>query len=138
MSPPFSSPGVAAAFGRFPAPARAGLLELRGLIFDVARATPEAGPISEALRWGQPAYLTEETGAGSTLRLGVPKAGGFALFAHCQTDIIARFRDQFEDEFAYEGNRAVLFQSREAIKPVLIAGLIKHALTYHFLARGRV
>ena len=42
---------------------------LRALIFGVARKLPEADRVEECLKWGQPAYLTAETGAGSTLRL---------------------------------------------------------------------
>ncbi|WP_368075858.1 hypothetical protein [Leisingera sp. NJS201] len=58
MTPPFASPGIEAAFDVLDPQARAGLLALRGLIFDTAAQSPEAGRIEEALRWGQPSYLT--------------------------------------------------------------------------------
>lgn len=83
MNPPFASEAVKTAFETVQPDARRGLLALRALIFKTAARLPEVGPIEEALRWGQPAYLTPLTKSGSTLRLGVPKAGGFALFAHC-------------------------------------------------------
>mgnify|MGYP000592624135 CR=1 FL=1 len=57
------------------------------------RATTATFPAKAytALRWGQPAYLAPK---GSTLRVGIPKSGGaFALFAHCQTTLIADFRE---------------------------------------------
>jgi hypothetical protein len=92
LDPPFRDPAVARAFAGFPAEARPGLHDLRALIFEVAAATPEAGPIVECLKWGQPAYLTAETKSGSTIRLGVPRSGGFALYTHCRTTLLSDFR----------------------------------------------
>lgn len=117
---------IAAAFDAFPVDCRRGALALRALIFEIAAEVP--GPLEEALRWGQPAYLTPK---GSTLRLGAPKVGGFALYAHCQSRVIPDFRDRFPTEFRYEGNRAVLFDDPTDIRADLLAGLIRHALTYH-------
>lgn len=131
MTPPFRSPEVAAAFAAFPEPDRSGLVALRALIFDVAGQTPGVGVLHETLKWRQPAYLTEETRSGSTLRLGRPRAGGFALFAHCQTTIIADFRSLFPDDFTYDGNRAVLFDDPHALPLDQLRRLIASALTYH-------
>lgn len=131
---PFSDPAVAAAFDAFPASARAGLLEMRDLIFDVAAETEGVGALQETLKWGQPAYLTPETKSGSTIRLGAPKDGGLALYAHCQTTIISDFRGLFPDEFTYEGNRAVRFAEGDDLKPRALSLLIKSALTYHVKA----
>ncbi len=131
VSPPFGSADVEAAFNSFPEPARSGLLSLRRMIFDTAATTPGVGTLSETLKWGQPAYLTPETRSGSTIRLGLPKQGGIAIYAHCQTTIISDFRNQFPDDFAYEGNRAIHFNEAEAAPPDQLRLLIRHALTYH-------
>ena len=109
MRPRFEDPKVAARFASFPEPARTGLLALRGLIFEAAAETPGVGALEETVKWGQPAYLTPETKAGSTIRLGLPKEGGFAIYAHCQTTIIADFQSMFPDDFTYGGNRAIHF-----------------------------
>ena len=74
-TPPFQEPQVQAAFEAFPDAARETLLALRALIFDTAASMPEAGRLQETLKWGQPSYLTPQTRAGSTLRLGVAKSG---------------------------------------------------------------
>ncbi len=132
--PDIVNPEIAAFFADCPREARLGLMQLRALIFEVAGGLPAVGPLHEALRWGQPAYLTAATGAGTTLRLGVPKAGGFALYAHCRTTVIATFADRFADDFSYEGNRAVLFQASAEIQPEKLSLLIVHALTYHLRA----
>ena len=119
---------IFAAFGQ---DARAGLLSLRELIFDVAARANGVGEIEETLKWGQPAYLTPQTKSGSTIRLGVPRQGGFAIYTHCQTSIISEFQSIFPDEFAYEGNRAIHFQSPTDLPLDRLQLLIARALTYH-------
>lgn len=106
--------------------ARAGLMALRALILDVAA---EAGiEVSEALRWGQPAFLAPK---GSSLRIGLPKAGGFALYVHCQTGLIDRFNAGPGRGFRTEGTRAVLFDTVDELDRGALAPLILWALTYH-------
>ncbi len=129
--PDFGSPEVEAAFLAFPPGARDGLLSLRRLIFDVAARTEGVGRVEEALRWGQPAYLTPETGAGSTIRLGAPKEGGFALYVHCRTTLIDEFRAAHGDAFDIEGSRAVRFRDGETVDAAAVGALIARALTYH-------
>ena len=127
--PPFQSPEVEAAFAAFPEDARTGLLALRRLIFETAAETQGIGRIKECLKWGQPSYLTPDTKSGTTIRLGMPKTGGMALFTHCQTSVISDFRTLFPDDFAYDGNRAVHI-APDADKSKLRL-IIRQALTYH-------
>ncbi len=131
IKPPFSDPDVEAAFASFPEPARQGLLALRRLIFEIAATTPEAGALEETLKWGQPAYVTATTKSGSTIRLGLPKPGGFAIYTHCRTSIIADFRSLFPKDFVYEGNRAIHFKAGECLSSDNLRLLIRSALTYH-------
>ena len=120
------TPDVARAFDALPPSARDGCLVLRGLIMDCAAEMPQIGRLQEALRWGQP---------GSTIRLGAVKIGGFALFVHCQTSLLADFRDLAGDAFRYERNRAVVFGQTSDIKPDLLRALIRSTLTYHAQAK---
>ena len=62
---------VAAAFSAFPERIRARLLEARDLIFEIAAGIEGVGPLTETLKWGEPAYLTEATGSGSTHSTGL-------------------------------------------------------------------
>ena len=130
------TPEVRAAFNAFPPDARAGCLALRQLIFDVAADTPRIGRISEELRWGQPAYLTPDTKSGTTIRIGLLKTGGYALFVHCQTSLIESFRMIAPEGTRFEGQRAVLFQSGEMPDRDALKLLIKAALTYHLSKPG--
>ena len=43
-------------------PVRQGMLRLRELVFAQAERMPQIGPVTEALRWGEPAFLTVQTG----------------------------------------------------------------------------
>lgn len=131
MTRAFASADIAAAFDIADLQARKGLLILREMIFEVGDDLPQIGKINEALRWGQPAYLTPETKSGTTLRLGIPKSGGFALFVHCQTTLISDYQAAFPNVTNIEGNRAILFNTTAEIDPNKHKWLIRQALTYH-------
>jgi hypothetical protein len=131
MPTPFADPDVKAAIDRFLAPERGGLMALRELIFATAIETPEAGTIEETLKWGQPSYLTPVTKSGSTVRLGVPKTGGLAMYTHCQTTLISDFKTLFPEDFTFDGNRGVIFESGQTTFDNRLRFLIKSALTYH-------
>ncbi|MBT3141961.1 DUF1801 domain-containing protein [Phaeobacter gallaeciensis] len=125
---PFASDKVAAAFAAIPPDPRAGLLQLRDLIFEVAANDSRVKSITEDLRWGQPAYLSPR---GSTLRLGVPKTGGFGLFVHCQSRLMPDYQHAFPGLDRIEGTRALLFDDPGQIDPTRHGWLIARALTYH-------
>lgn len=136
-TPDFEDPAVAACFRAMPRQARTPLLQVRQLIFEIAARTPAVGPVDETLKWGQPAYLTPTTKSGTTIRLGSPKGGGIAVFTHCQTTLIAEFRDLFPKEFTYDGNRAVHLDSAKPIALDRLAFLVTRALTYHLKPPAR-
>lgn len=126
---PFQDDAVRAAFDAAPDTPREGLMKLRELIFEIGQDLPDV-QVTEGLRWGQPAYLTPAR-VGSTIRLGQPKSGGFALYAHCQTTIISDFAQAYPGWDRFEGNRAVLFDEATQIDPIRHGALIRSALTYH-------
>ena len=130
IDPDFNEPRVAAAFQAYGEPTRTHLLALRRLIFATAAATPKVGPLFETLKWGQPAYLTPQTKSGSTIRLDAT-TGGYAVFVHCQTTLLADFQALFPGEFGCEGNRSVRFSLGEAPPLEKLRFLVQMALTYH-------
>jgi hypothetical protein len=109
---------------------RNGLAALRAMIFRRAAELPRIGRLQEALRWGQPAYLTPDTGAGCSLRIGPAPGGDFALFVHCKTGLIDSFLTGPGAGQRVQGTRAVLFQKADEI-PATLSLLIGQALTYH-------
>jgi Domain of unknown function (DU1801) len=129
----FADPRVKAVFQAWPASVRHKLMAVRQLIFDVAAQTAGVGALEETLKWGEPAYLTSQTRSGSTVRLGYkPRSPGqYALYFHCQTPLVDRFRTMFGQDFRFEGNRAIVFQQADAVPAETLAFCIAMALTYH-------
>ena len=125
-------PDVAAVFDAYPAAVRKRLLDVRKLIYRTAEADG-VGPLTETLKWGEPAYLTEASGSGTTVRLGVPRAtkGQCAIFVNCRTTLIESFRNQFPEEFDYQGNRALLIDLSKPSPEKPLAMCVSMALNYH-------
>ena len=130
------NPAVAAAFDACPAPIRTKLLALRRLIFDTARTTEGVGALEEALKWGQVSYLTSESKSGSTIRIDQVKstAGQYAVYFHCQTDLVATFRELYP-ELSYGGNRSVLLDAADQLPKTALRHCVALALTYHLNKR---
>ena len=127
------TPDVAAVFAAYPPSVRPKLETLRELILATAAETEGVGAISETLKWGQPSYLTTETKSGSTIRIGRAKGDddAYALYVHCQTDLIDTFKERYPDTFRYEGKRAIIFGIESAIDEAALGHCIALALTYH-------
>ncbi len=129
----FDDPAVAAVFAGYPAATRQRLLDLRSLILATASKIPEVGRIEETLKWGQPSYLTPETRSGTTIRIDAVKGepGRIALYVHCQTSLIERFRERYPDALRFAGNRAILLDVAEALPMEPLRHCVAMALTYH-------
>ena len=127
---------VEAVFSAYPSPVRAKLLALRRLIFDTARTTSGVGALEEALKWGQPSYLTSESKSGSTIRIDQVKAeaGQYAVYFHCQTDLVETFRELYP-ELRYGGNRSILLNAADKVPEAALRHCVALALTYHLRKR---
>lgn len=128
----FSDRAVAAVFKAFPPTLRARLMALRELVFDTAARTAGVGPLTEALKWGQPSYLTEESGSGTTVRIDRLKTGdGYAVYFHCQSGLVGQFRELYPDTFKYEGKRAIVFGAAERVPARELRHCLALAFTHH-------
>jgi hypothetical protein len=123
-------------FDAYPKPVKAKLLALRRLIFDTAKATKGVGALEEALKWGQPSYLTPETNSGSTVRIDQVKSspGQYAVYFHCQTDLVETFRELYP-ELSFSGNRAILLDAAKKLPEAELRHCVALALTYHLRKR---
>ncbi len=129
----YQDPKVAALFASYPKDLRARLMALRQLILNTAATTNGVGELEETLKWGQPSYLTTASGSGSTIRIDRVKShtGQVAMYFHCQTNLVATFRELYPNEMAYGGNRSILFNAGEPIPEKALRHCIGLALTYH-------
>jgi hypothetical protein len=123
---------VAAVFASYPPAIRRKLLALRSLIFKTAASTPGVGALEETLKWGEPAYVTQNKG-GSTIRLGWKESSPsqYAMYFNCQTNLVETFRTLFPKEFKFAGNRAIIFDDEHRPPADALAYCIGAALTYH-------
>ncbi|AWM03320.1 hypothetical protein [Bradyrhizobium amphicarpaeae] len=129
---------VSRAFDAFPAPIGKRLLQVRALIFAIAAADEQVGKLTETLKWSEPAYLTGETGSGSTIRLGRLKDSDHAaILFNCQTTLVDSFRERFPDQFEYRQTRALLLPVAGRLPKRELSVCLSLALTYHLDRRSR-
>lgn len=128
----FTDSNVAKVFAAYPEDVRAKLMKLRAIIFETAETIDGVGPLEETLKWGQPSYLTTETGSGSTIRIDREKSDGrVAMYFHCQTDLVETFRELYPTQMEYGGNRSILFKVATRIPENVLRHCVGLALTYH-------
>lgn len=120
-------------FDAYPDGVRDRLLDLRELIFTVACDNDRVGELVETLKWGQPSYLNARPRVGTTIRIDAIRAkpDRYAMYFHCQTQLIFNFREKFADELCFEGNRAIVFDQEAAVPESALRECVAMALTYH-------
>ena len=124
---------IAAVFETCSERQKSALLNLRALIFETAAMTDGVGKLTETLKWGQPAYLTDASKSGSTIRIDRVKDSQhqIALYVHCQTSLILQFKDYYGDALTVKGQRAIIFDAGEPLPETMLEHCVSLALTYH-------
>ncbi|MEP2987982.1 MAG: DUF1801 domain-containing protein [Parasphingorhabdus sp.] len=109
------------------------LFALRELILETADENPAVGALEETLKWGEPSFLTSATKSGTTIRINRHNKddGQYAMYVHCQTDLLDRYRQLYSDTLTLDGNRAVVFSVAEEPPLEAVKHCIAMALTYH-------
>jgi hypothetical protein len=103
-----SDPAGAAVFSAYPKPLKAKLLALRRLIFNTARSTNGVGALQETLKWGSRVISRRrrKAAAPSGIDRVNSAANRYAIYFHCQTDLVETFRKLYPTEFSHGGNRS--------------------------------
>lgn len=128
----FANSDVQSVFKAYPPALRMKLMALRELVFDTAARTEGVGRLAETLKWGQPSYLTEETGSGTTVRIDrLKSADGYAVYFHCQSGLIGQFRELYPETFHYEGERAIVFAADDRVPARELRHCLALAFTHH-------
>lgn len=127
---PIPDVAVALAFDQHSPAIRARLLDLRGLILDVAAQTEGVGALTETLKWGQPSYLTTQTRSGTTVRVHAPDPQTSGLYVHCQSGVVDAARAQGL-KLAFDGTRGALLPLDQPLPEADVRAFIALALTYH-------
>ena len=124
---------VAKVFTAYPDPVKAKLMDLRELIFKTAAELNTVAEIEETLKWGQPSYITKNPKTGSTIRIDAIKNNPerYALYVHCQTNLVDTFKQMYIDKFEFAGKRAIIFNVKNELPTRELSHCIALALTYH-------
>ncbi len=127
------NPNVRSIFDAYPPKVREKLYSLRELILNTAKTTKEVGEIEETLKWGEPAYLTSVSKSGSLIRIDRRRDNPdtYAMYFHCQTNLVENFKLMFGDIFTYEKNRALIFDINDDVPTEELSMCIHMALTYN-------
>jgi quinol monooxygenase YgiN len=122
-----------AAIDAHPKAMRAALMVLHELILATAAETKGVGALVETLKWGEPAYLPKAPRVGTTVRINALKGSPdkVAVFFHCQTNLVASFRERCPDVLEFEGNRAIVLPVAKPLPAKALKHCIAMALTYH-------
>lgn len=125
-----TNPEVNAVFDKYTKEARLKIENLRRIIFETANEIDEISELEETLKWGEPSYLAKK---GSTIRIDwKPKAPNqYAIYFSCSTTLVKTFKQVYDNQFDYEGKRAIVFQMDDNIPEKELKSCIRAALTYH-------
>jgi hypothetical protein len=120
-------------FSTYPEEIKDRLLFLRQLIFQIAEETKEIGDIEETLKWENPSYLTSKPKSGTTIRLSKVRSKNdkYAISVHCQTTLVAEFKEIYSD-MEYDGNRSIILDINNNLPLDAVKHFILLALTYHY------
>lgn len=129
----FASQAVADVYAEMPETVRKRLIEVRELLFDIAANDGAIGGITETLKWNEPAYLTHETGSGTTVRLNRIRDSDdeFGIYVHCQTNIVESFRKKSGKGMRFEKNRALILSAKGPLPRAQLTEYLRMALLYH-------
>jgi hypothetical protein len=124
---------VRSAIDAYPTSVRDGLKTLRALILETARETPGVGKIEEDLRWGQPSFLTSETGSGSAIRIDGFREdpSRYAIFFHRQSGLVDEFREIYRNDLTFIGQRAIELHVGRRVPKSKLKHCISLAPTHH-------
>ena len=103
--------------------------ELKTLIFATAAQSPLIGELEESIKWGEPSFTPKKRNVGSSVRLA-RRDDAVAVMFICSTRLVDRFRELYPNEFLFEGNRALVFESGKPVPAEQLRHCIAMALTY--------
>ncbi|WP_254869492.1 DUF1801 domain-containing protein [Thalassospira lucentensis] len=108
------------------------MLTIRGWIFDIAQSDQTIGPLTESLKWGEPAWRAK-SGSGITIRADwkAKTPDQVMVFFDCKTDLIDRTRSLLSADLTCEGNRAIILPFDQPLTEQALKTALGWALTYH-------
>ncbi len=125
---------VAEVIKHYPAKPKKVFKQVRQLVVEAAKESVGLDNTEETLKWGEPSYLGKN---GSTVRMKwtEKQPDQFSLYFNCNSIMVETIRELYQDEFTYDGNRALSFPLDDNIPDVALKHCIAMALDYHKLKK---
>lgn len=125
---------IAETISDYPQNAKDVFLAIRTLVAKKAVDTVGMENTQETLKWGEPSYLAE---GGSTVRMKWTdkQPDQFFLYFNCNSSLVETFREIYNDEFSYDGNRAMSFSINEPLPEAALEDCLSMAMQYHKLKK---
>ncbi|WNO09739.1 DUF1801 domain-containing protein [Teredinibacter sp. KSP-S5-2] len=118
-------------FSGYPKEARKCLLDLRNIIYEVAK-DEGVKMLEESLKWGEPSYRPINPRIGTAVRIAwkskTPE--NIYLFVNCKTSLVDKYRVLFSDVLTFEGNRAVVIPINKPLSYEPLRECIRLAFCY--------
>ena len=117
--------------------AQQALWTCRALFHTVAEERGVA-PLTESLKWGQPAWRPRQPRTGTTLRMDWTQADPAHLMLHvdCKTMLAARMRTLYPDLPDNDGRRRIAVALDRPLPEQALAHLAEMTFTYHRARRA--
>lgn len=119
---------VQSCFQAYPKQVQTRLVELRELILTVA-AELNLGQVEESMKWGQLSFSVK-TGSPFRIDWNAKSPEHYYLFFHCQTKLVDTFRQLYDKELEFQGNRAIVLPLSEPLPKQAISHCLSLAFTY--------
>jgi len=127
---------VAEVIADYPSDAKAVFRSVRKLVLAVVIDNEQIGleNTEETLKWGEPSYLAK---GGSTVRMkwSEKQPDQFFLYFNCNSVLVETFKELYQDEFSYDGNRAMSFNLADPLPTDALKHCLSMAMRYHELKK---
>lgn len=109
------------------------ILAIRKIILDVVEKNEDIDFIGEALKWGEPSFLTKSSG--STLRIDWKEKSpeSISVFVNCQTKLISIFKELYPNDFDYIGNREIKLPLKGKYSKTKLKNCFELSLRYNLI-----
>jgi len=125
---------VAQVIEHYPKPAKTVFNDVREIVMSAAKESGGLENTTETLKWGEPSYLAD---GGSTVRMkwSDKEPDQFSLYFNCNSILVETFKELYQDEFKYDGNRAISFPLKGKIPESALKHCISMSMQYHKLKK---
>ena len=120
-------------FRSYPPKVKKEMVNLRKLTLKIAESDCEIDFIGEALKWGEPSFLTKSSGSTMRIDWKEKSPGHISIFVNCRTKLITMFKELYPNDFEYVGNREIRLPLQGKYSKLKLRKCIELILKYNLV-----